>query len=161
MAPTAVDLTAFRGALSRFASGVTVLTTRTADGRDAGMTATAFTSLSLDPPLVLACVDRTASMHSPLQDATHLAVHVLAAGEEALSRRFAGDEAQRFRAAELTRGIAGLPLLDGWIARLQCRITARHPEGDHVIIVGEVLAAEVAEGDPLLYFGGRYGGLAR
>ncbi len=161
MALTSVDPASFRAALSRFASGVTVLTTRTADGRDAGMTATAFSSLSLDPPLVLACVDRTASMLSPLEQASHLAVHLLSEDQEALSRRFAADEADRFRGLEVTRGLEGLPLLGGCLGRLQCRITGRHPEGDHVIIIGEVLEAEAAEGSPLLYFRSRYGRLGR
>jgi flavin reductase (DIM6/NTAB) family NADH-FMN oxidoreductase RutF len=152
-----VDASTFRSALSRFASGVTVLTTHTVDHRDLGMTASAFASVSIDPPLVLACVDRTASMASPLEEATHLAVHVLRADQEDLSRRFAGDESDRFAGLAVSRGAGNVPLLEGALARLQCRIVARHPEGDHVIVVAEVLAADVTDGEPLLYFRGRYG----
>ena len=156
MTRAAVDPTTYRASLSRFASGITVLTTRTDDGRDLGMTATAFTAVSLEPPMVLVCVDRDASMASPLQHATHLAVHVLSAAQEDLSRRFAGTESDRFAGLEVRRGVGDLPLLDGALARLQCRIVERHGGGDHVIVVAEVLEADVADGDPLLYFRGRY-----
>lgn len=155
-----LDASAFRASLSRFASGVTVLTTRTADGRDHGMTATAFSSLSLDPPLILVCIDRAASMAGPLETATHLAVHVLADDQESLSRRFAAKDGDRFAGLEPHRGAGDVPLLDGAIVRLQCRITDRHPGGDHVIVVAEVLAAEVHDHAPLLYFRGRYARLA-
>lgn len=151
-----VDPLTFRSALSRFASGVTVLTTRTDDGHDLGMTATAFSSVSLDPPLILVCVDRDASMASPLQHASHLAVHVLSSAQEDLSRRFAGKDQERFAGLDVTRGIGDVPMLEGTLMRLQCRIAERHPGGDHVIIVAEVLEADVADGDPLLYFRGRY-----
>ncbi len=161
MTLTSVDPATFRSALSRFASGVTVLTTRTDDGRDLGMTATAFASVSLEPPLVLACVDRTASMASPLEHATHVAVHLLDGAGEPLSRRFAGTESDRFTGLAVTRGAGDVPLLEGWIARLQCRIVERHPGGDHVIVVAEVLEAELADGEPLVYFRGSYGGFQR
>lgn len=160
MTTRTVDPATYRSALSRFAAGVTVLTTHTDDDRDLGMTATAFSAVSLDPPLVLVCVDRDASMASPLEHATHLAVHVLRHDQEALSRRFSGTESDRFAGLEVTRGAGGLPLLGGALARLQCRIVERHPGGDHVIVVAEVLEAEVAEGEPLLYFRGGYGRLA-
>ncbi len=152
-----MDAATFRSALSRFASGVTILTTHTEDDGDAGMTATAFTSVSIAPPMVLACIAHDASMAPTLARASHLAVHLLAADQSELSRRFAAAESERFTGLALTRGAGGVPLLDGALARLQCRIVARHPSGDHVIVVAEVLEAEVAEGDPLLYFRGRYG----
>lgn len=155
-----LDIVAFRASLSRFASGVTVLTTRDRDGRDLGMTATAFSSLSLDPPLVLVCVDRGASMAPALAEATHLAIHVLSATQEAVSRQFALKEADRFAGLGIARGAGDVPLFDGALVRLQCRIARRHEGGDHVIIVCEVLAADVADGDPLLYFRGRYARLA-
>ena len=151
-----LDTATFRASLSRFASGVTVLTTRSAQGHDVGMTATAFSSLSLDPPLVLVCVDRAASMAPSLEGATHLAVHVLAAGQEALARQFALTHGDRFAGVAISRGSGEVPLIPGVLARLECRIAERHPGGDHLIIVAEVLAAEVRDGDPLLYFRGRY-----
>lgn len=155
-----LDTTAFRASLSRFASGVTVLTTRSADGRDLGMTATAFSSLSLDPPMVLVCIDRAASIAPALEGLTHFAVHVLGADQEAISRQFAVKEGDRFAGLAVTRGAGDVPLLPGALVRLECRIAERHPGGDHVIVVAEVLAAEVGEGEPLLYFRGRYATLA-
>lgn len=152
-----VDPDRFRSALGRFASGVTVLTMRDADGKDHGMTATAFSSLSLDPPLVLVCVDRGASMAGPLGQATHFAVNLLARGQEELSRRFAEKDVDRFSGVATVRGREDVPLLDGAIAHLECRIDARHPGGDHVIVVGEVLDARAHEGEPLVYHLGRYG----
>lgn len=155
-----LDTTAFRASLSRFASGVTVLTTRSADGRDLGMTATAFSSLSLDPPMVLLCIDRAASIAPALEGVTHLAVHVLGADQEGVSRQFALKEGDRFAGLAITRGAEGVPLVPGALVRLECRIAERHAGGDHVIVVAHVLAAEVAEGDPLIYFRGRYARLA-
>lgn len=152
-----LDRDRFRSALGRFASGVTVLTMRDAEGTDHGMTATAFSSLSLDPPLVLVCVDRSASMAGPLEQATHLAVNLLARGQEEISRRFADKDVDRFAGIAVVRGIGEVPLIDGAIAQLQCRIHARHPGGDHVIVVGEVLDAQAHEGEPLIYHRGRYG----
>ncbi len=152
-----LDRDRFRSALGRFASGVTVLTMRDAEGTDHGMTATAFSSLSLDPPLVLVCVDRSASMAGPLERATHLAVNLLARGQEEISRRFAEKDVDRFAGVAVVRGIGEVPLIDGAIAQLQCRIHARHPGGDHVIVVGEVLDAQAHEGEPLIYHRGRYG----
>jgi flavin reductase (DIM6/NTAB) family NADH-FMN oxidoreductase RutF len=155
-----LDTVAFRASLSRFASGVTVLTTRSAEGQDLGMTATAFSSLSLDPPLVLVCIDHAASMAPALERATHLAVHVLGADQESVSRQFALKTGDRFAGLAVTRGAGDLPLLSGALVRLECRIVERHAGGDHRIVVCEVLAAEVADGDPLLYFRGRYARLA-
>ncbi len=157
----ALDPTAFRASLGRFASGITVLTMRGSDGVDRGMTATAFSSLSLDPPLVLVCIDHNATMAQPLARATHLAVHVLGESQEAVSRQFAAKDGDRFAGLDITRGVADLPLIAGALVRLQCRIRDRHPGGDHVIIVCEVLDAAVADGEPLLYFRGRYARLAR
>lgn len=148
----------FRAALSRFASGVTVVTTRSADGRDLGMTATSFASVSLAPPLILVCVDHAATMRDPLATAEHFAVHVLAADQEEVSRAFARREAtDKFDGRRVQRGSGSVPLLDRALARLECRVWARHQAGDHDIIIGEVLAAALGgDADPLLYFRGRY-----
>lgn len=156
-----VDPASFRASLARFASGVTVLTLRDRDGRDCGMTATAFSSLSLDPPLILVCVGHAASIAPSLADATHFAVHLLAAEQAPLARRFAEKDVDRFAGLTVRRGTADLPLLDGALATLQCRIQARHPGGDHEIIVGEVLAAASRDGEPLVYFRGGYRELGR
>ena len=155
-----LDPSDFRAALARFASGVTILTTRSADGVDLGMTATAFSSLSLSPPLVLACVDLGATMASHLPVGAPLAVHVLAADQAAWSSRFAGTEGDRFTGLPLTRGIGDAPLLPDTLARLECRVTARHPGGDHVIVVAEVERVSLGEQPPLLYVRGAYARLA-
>lgn len=154
-----MDAATFRSALSRFASGVTILTTH-ADGTDVGMTATAFSSVSADPPLVLACIARSASMAPSLERVTHLAVHLLGADQAELSRRFAATESERFTGLAVTRGAGNVPLLEGALARMQCRIVERHPGGDHVILLAELLAVDLLEGEPLIYFRGRYGTLA-
>jgi 3-hydroxy-9,10-secoandrosta-1,3,5(10)-triene-9,17-dione monooxygenase reductase component len=155
-----VDPADFRATLSQFASGVTVLTSRDAQGRDVGMTATAFSSLSLDPPLVLFCVGHEASMAPALRAATHVAVHVLAADQEQLSRRFAANDEDRFAGLGPRRGVGDVPLLEGAAARLECRIAERLPRGDHFIVVAEVLRVSVNDGAPLVYHRGRYGRLA-
>lgn len=156
-----IDPAAFRAALSRFASGVTVLTCRTADGTDLGMTATAFSSLSLTPPLILACVDLDATMAAHLVEGVPFAVHVLAEGQNAWSARFAGAETDRFAGVPVTRGRGAVPLLPDVLARLECRVSARHPGGDHVIVVGAVAGVQFGDAAPLLYFRGAYGRLAQ
>ncbi len=157
----AVDPALFRTVLSRFASGVTVVTSRDANGQDYGMTVSAFSSLSLEPPLVLVCIDRSAAWHDVLPEATHFNVHVLGAAQEAISRRFASDRADRFVDVSHSRGTNGVVQLTGVLALLECRITARHLAGDHTIVVGEVEQACAEQGDPLLYFCGGYARLTR
>jgi flavin reductase (DIM6/NTAB) family NADH-FMN oxidoreductase RutF len=160
-APPAIDPALFRSVLSRFASGVTVITSRDANGTDYGMTVSAFSSLSLDPPLVLVCIDESATWHAVLPEAVHFNVHVLGIEQEAISRRFAGDRADRFADVSHARGENGVIQLHGVLALLECRITARHAGGDHTIVVGEVERAHADDGDPLVYFRGGYQRLAR
>ncbi len=156
-----IDSHAFRSALGRFASGVTVITAVDPGGNDHGMTASAFCSVSLDPPLVLACVDEQADMQAILQTAEHFGVSVLGEEQEAISRRFAEVEHDRFDGVGYGRGASGVALLDGAIVHLECRITARHRAGDHVIVVGEVLEATARGARPLIYFRGGYAALER
>ena len=156
----------FRATLGRFAAGVTVVTV-TVDGRDLGMTLSAFSSLSLNPPLVLVCVDRGATLHDLLAEGAVFGVNVLAAGQEALSRRFAsGDPGERFAGVGYTRGALGAPLLEGTLAWMECRVAARHAGGDHTIVVGAVAELGVRDGagrdgGPLLYYRGGYASLER
>src|ERR687889_328985 len=117
-----IDPDAFRAVLGRFASGVTVVTTRDARGLDHGMTVSAFCSLSLTPPLVLVCVDHTASVYPVISEAPHFAINILAAGQEALSRRFSGKDPNRFEGIGYTRGQTGAPLLDDVLATIECTI---------------------------------------
>jgi flavin reductase (DIM6/NTAB) family NADH-FMN oxidoreductase RutF len=151
----------FRAALRRFAAGVTVVTTRTPDGRPTGLTASAFTAVSLDPPLVLVCVDLAARAHDPLASHGWFAVNVLATGQEWLSRLFASTSEDKFAGLTFREGRAGLPLLEGVLAALTCRVVARHPAGDHTIFIGQVEEAGVnATPTPLVYFDSAYRGLA-
>jgi flavin reductase (DIM6/NTAB) family NADH-FMN oxidoreductase RutF len=158
-----VDPDTFRATLGRFATGVTVLTAVDAEGRDHGMTVSAFCSLSLDPPLVLACVDHKAGMHDLFVDGTPFAVNVLAAGQEALSRRFAtGDQGDRFAGVGYQRAPGGAAVLDGRarLARLPCRGAASG--GDHTIVVGAVQEAGTHDAQrPLLYYRSGYASLER
>jgi flavin reductase (DIM6/NTAB) family NADH-FMN oxidoreductase RutF len=156
-----IDPSTFRATLGRFASGITVITARDTDGRDVGMTVSAFSSLSLDPPLVLVCIDNTASVAPVLEHCDLFAVNVLSDEQEPLSRRFAEKELDRFEGVAYHRGQHGVALLDGALAQMECRVHARYPGGDHTILVGAVEATAVHEGHPLLYYRGGYGRLDR
>lgn len=149
----------FRAALGRFASGVTVVTIPQA-GQPAGVrgiTASAFVSVSLAPPLVLVSIDQKARAHLPLLSAERYGISILAEGQEALSNHFAGfDDSVTPTFTELD----GLAVVEGAVAHLVCRVVDRHEAGDHTLFIGEVEALRVAEDAPLLYFRGRYGRLA-
>lgn len=157
--PLAVDTLAFRQALSQFAAGVTVVTTRTADGRPFGLTVTAFCSLSLDPPLVLVSIDNRSEAHEGFE-AGAFAVSVLAEGQEDVSRRCAVPGPLKFEACPYETGSSGLLLVQGALAHLECRVSARIPGGDHTIYVGLVEEARIRPGRPLVYFGRGYRRLA-
>lgn len=150
------DPARFRSILGHFATGVTIVTARDGDGRDHGMTASAFCSLSLDPPLVLACVEKTTEMHRVLTTATQFAVNILAHDQEALSRRFAEQMDDRFEGIGFSRGVTGAPLLHDVAGTLECELHDRLPGGDHQIYVGEVIAGQVLGGRPLIYYRGGY-----
>lgn len=156
-----LDPDAFRAVLGRFASGVTILTTRDAAGRDHGMTVSAFCSVSLEPPLVLACVDHAADMHDLLMTLDDVGVSILASGQEALSRRFAELESDRFDGIGYTRGERGVVLFDEALAHLECLVRHRHAAGDHTVFVCEVERATVRQERPLLYYRGGYAQLER
>lgn len=152
----AFDLRDFRGALGQFATGVTVVTTLGVDGRKVGMTANSFTSVSMEPPLVLWCPSKRAPSLADFEESTHFAINILASDQHVLSRQFATPSADKFAGAETSEGIAGIPLLDGAVATFQCRTVSRHDAGDHVIYVGEVEKYENAGGDPLVFHAGKY-----
>ncbi|WP_243095095.1 flavin reductase family protein [Thermus thalpophilus] len=151
-----LDPRLFRQTLGRFATGVTVVSVRTGEGVH-GMTANAFLSVSLDPPLVLVSVDRRARTHGLLLEAGRYGVSVLAEGQRDLSDHFAGrgvGEAQ-----PVWREVLGVPLLEGALAHVVARVVEAHPAGDHTLFIGEVEHLGYGEGRPLLFFGGRYHGL--
>lgn len=146
----------FRRVLSHFATGVTILTTVDGDGRPTGLTASAFCSVSLDPPLVLVCVDHKSQSYPALRDSNRFAVNVLTTEQEAASRRFASTRLDKFDEVAYTLGHLGVPLIDGALAQLECATVSAYIEGDHTIFVGRVERARVGSGEPLLYFRGRY-----
>jgi flavin reductase (DIM6/NTAB) family NADH-FMN oxidoreductase RutF len=157
-----IDPDSFRSVLGRFASGIAVVTTRDAEQRDVGMTVSAFCSVSLDPPLVQVCVDRAASLYPALIVSARYGVSILAAEQEALSRRFATAEStRRFDGIGYRRGESGVLLLDDALAHLECRIVASHDSGDHTMFVGEVETATARNARPLLYYRGGYAQLER
>jgi flavin reductase (DIM6/NTAB) family NADH-FMN oxidoreductase RutF len=146
----------FRHILSYFASGVTIVTTREEDGRPSGLTASAFASVSLDPPLVLVCVDRSAQSYPALLACGHFAVNILTSEQEPFSRRFATKRDDKFEGVGYQSGQLGMPVLDGALAVLECRTVYTYAGGDHTIFVGEVEAADAGRGSPLLYYRGQY-----
>jgi len=150
----------FRAALGSFATGVTIVTTTTPEGTDVGMTANSFNSVSLDPPMVLWSVGKNALSRSAFTGAAHFAVHVLAAGQEEMSNRFARRGEDKFAGLELERGPGGVPLLAGCAARFKCRTAYVYEGGDHDIIVGEVLEFDHFERAPLLFHRGKYSAIA-
>ena len=156
-----IDSSTFRTVLSRLASGVSVVTTVGTDGRDHGMTVSALCALSLDPPLVLLCVDKSATMHPHLVAASHFAVNLLALEQESLSRRFAESTDTKFDGVTVTRQMTGCALIDGALAHLECTMWAQHVGGDHTIFVGQVGGADARNADPLLYYRGGYARLDR
>ena len=152
-APAALRL---REALGNFVTGVTVITTRSEEELY-GLTANSFSSVSLDPPLVLFSLSRTAECFAAFQSSKHFAVNVLRSDQEALSNRFATKDIDKWSGVGWAPGQGGCPLLDGAVATFECRITARHEGGDHVIYVGEVLTFSQGEGGaPLAFFRGGY-----
>lgn len=155
-----IDGDLFRAVLGRFATGVTVVTARDAAGTPHGMTVSAFSSLSLDPPLVLVCIGNEATVVPILKEALTFAVNILAENQEAVSRHFASPGRHRF-AECLQDDEHGDPRLEDALAWMQCRVISRQPAGDHVIYIGQVEAAVVSEGRPLLYYRGGYSSLGR
>ncbi len=150
------DRRALRRALGQFATGVTVITTRDPEGRRVGLTANSFTSLSLDPPLVLFCLDRTAPSLPAFRGCTHFAIHVLAAEQHHLSRQFSTPSEDKFAGVEVEDGPGGVPLLDGALARFVCRQVENREGGDHLIFVGEVENYEAFDREPLVFHSGLY-----
>ena len=150
------DTAALRRALGCFATGVTVVTARDAGGGPCGFTANSFTSVSLDPPLVLVCVGREVEGLEVYRECEGFAVNILADSQQALSEAFATDLPDRFAGVRWREGARGSPILDGCIASLECAAWRRIEAGDHLILIGRVLAFERSPGRPLAFCHGRY-----
>jgi flavin reductase (DIM6/NTAB) family NADH-FMN oxidoreductase RutF len=155
-----LDPKELRRLMGHFATGVTIITTKGADGTPYGLTANAFTSLSLDPPLCLVCVDRKAESFAHFYDSKVFTVNILTRAQEGLSNRFAKSGGDKFTDVATVPGHHGAPLIAGALAHLECRITDTLEGGDHVIHVGRVEHFSIQPGDPLLFYQGRYRRLA-
>jgi flavin reductase (DIM6/NTAB) family NADH-FMN oxidoreductase RutF len=156
LCPPPLDFDLFRSACSRFATGITVVTVIGKDGLPHGMTANSFTSVSLDPPLILVCIDRKAAMLPRLEEAQYFGINVLSEEQESFSAHFARTGTDRFEGVPWSRGELGVPLLDGVLATYECAVREIVEAGDHRIFIGEVRHLRCFDGKPLIYFGSRY-----
>jgi 3-hydroxy-9,10-secoandrosta-1,3,5(10)-triene-9,17-dione monooxygenase reductase component len=159
--PSVFNTRDLRNAFGTFATGVSIVTTRAEEGRDVGLTANSFSTVSLSPPMILWSLAKSSSNIEAFRRASHFAVHILAADQEALSARFAAKVLDRFDALPLERGPSNTPLLRDCTARFACRTAFQYEGGDHVIFVGEVVDFAHSERPPLVFHGGRYGMLLR
>ena len=155
--PPSFSAQEFRVALGMFATGVTIVTARSAEGQVIGLTANSFNSVSLSPPLVLWSLAQAAASLSVFSAGSHYAINVLASDQKALAERFASKGADRWTGVAFDEGAGGAPLLHGAAATFECFNRSRYEEGDHVIFVGEVERCTHRHGaSPLLFHGGRY-----
>ena len=155
-----INKDAFKAVMGSFAAAVTVVTTQDAQGKRWGMTATAFSSLSLDPPLGLVCIDKRAGCHAAISAAGKFAVSMLTEAQEDLSNRFASRADDKFEGVASRAGdVTGCPLLEGALAWMECELVSVLPGGDHAIFVGRLVGSGTADGKPLLYWRGKYAGL--
>jgi flavin reductase ActVB len=146
----------FRAALSRFPSGVTVVTTKDANGRFHGITVSAFASVSLEPPMILVCIEKKTGSHEAFQESEFFVVNILAEGQESLSNRFAAQMTEKFDGVDYRLGIGEIPVLEDAFVTLECRLVYAHEGGDHTIFVGLIEKSDVKDENPLVYWHGNY-----
>ncbi len=152
----AIEKNELRRVLGHFATGVTVVTTHGGGGRYFGLTANAFSSVSLVPPLVLVCVDKKAESYASFEQSKIFTVNILAADQEDISRRFAVSGGEKFEGVSYRIGANGAPILGGVLAYIECKIVAAYEGGDHTIYLGEIEETGTVEGKPLLFYRGGY-----
>jgi flavin reductase (DIM6/NTAB) family NADH-FMN oxidoreductase RutF len=152
----AIEKNELRRVMGHFATGVTVITSIRSSGEMHGLTANAFTSVSLIPPLLLVCIDKKAESYPCFDESKIFTVNVLSSDQEALSRKFAVTGGDKFEGVSYKVGANGAPILDGALAFLECKVTQKIDGGDHTIYIGEIEQAETKEGKPLLFFRGGY-----
>jgi 3-hydroxy-9,10-secoandrosta-1,3,5(10)-triene-9,17-dione monooxygenase reductase component len=152
--------TRLRNAFGHYATGVTIITARGSAGEPVGMTVNSFSSLSLDPPLLLWSLSRNSVNFGAFHDATHFAVHVLGTDQSELARQFATKDINRFLGVTTTACPSGVPRLGEYHACFECETHARYEGGDHTIIVGRVLEVDERPGAPLLFYRGRFARIA-
>ena len=147
----------FRAAMASRAAGVAIATSRAGE-QVHGMTVTDWAGVSVDPPPVLLCADKSSNTLRVIEEGKCFALNLLAAGQEDLSNKFASKkhEATRFDGLDVDAGVTGAPLLPSAIASIDCRVVAAHDAGDHWVFIGEVEQTVLRGGDPLVYFGGAY-----
>jgi len=150
----------FRRACARFPTGVAIASVMDSQGIPHGLTVNSFTSVSLDPPLILICLGHEVTSIDVFREASHFAINVLAEDQREISTRFARKGHDRFDDLDWRRGESGAPLLAGVLAEIECALYRRVPAGDHDILIGEMLRGQIHTGDPLVYFGSRYRRLA-
>lgn len=159
--PSAADFNrSFRNALGMFATGIAVVTARSPEGEPVGLTINSFNSVSLEPPLIVWSLANQLPSRAVFENCEYYAINILAEDQEPLSRLFSRRADDRFAGLELDEGAGGVPLLRGCCARFQCRNTVRHPGGDHVVFISEVVDFDRNELPPLIYHGGAYRRLA-
>ena len=146
----------FRRICGKFASGITIATVRSPEGAPHGMTANAFTSVSLAPPLVLVCVDHRARILEHFRIGEHFGINILGAAQRHLSERFAGTGYDRFEGVSWRPGHTGVPLLTDVLATLECARINVVTAGDHDIVIGQVLHADCQDGDPLVFYSSQH-----
>ncbi|MAC33508.1 MAG: flavin reductase [Haliea sp.] len=149
-----------RNALGRFATGVCLITTVNEEGEALALTANSFSSVSLDPPLVLWSLQNNSDVYHIYSGAKRYAINVLSDGQQELSNRYARKGDHGLEAGHYRMGDSGAPIIEGALLSLECSLEAAHPGGDHIILVGRVEGVHLAEGDPLLFYGGAYRALA-
>jgi flavin reductase (DIM6/NTAB) family NADH-FMN oxidoreductase RutF len=152
----AIDPRELRNVFGAFATGVTVITTKDTAGKPFGLTANSYTSLSLDPPLVLVCVDKKVDCYACFDQSKIFVVNILSEGQDRLSTRFATKGIEKFEGVAVRQGNLGVPLLDGAVAHIECTLVSAYEGGDHTIYVGEVQTASASGDRPLLFFKGKY-----
>jgi flavin reductase (DIM6/NTAB) family NADH-FMN oxidoreductase RutF len=155
--PQAFEPRQFRDALAQFATGVTIVCARTAQGSFVGLTANSFNSVSLDPPLILWSLSRRSASLPVFEAAERYSVNVLSSEQSDLARRFSRPHADRFAGVGYRRGWADAPLIEGCVAWFECRHHARHRAGDHLVFIGEVATCERASGRGLVFQHGHFG----
>ena len=151
-----IEKNELRRVMGHFATGVTVITTFRNSGEMHGLTANAFTSVSLVPPLLLVCVDKKAESYPCFDETRVFIVNILAHDQEALSRKFAVSGGDKFQGVAYHTGANGAPILDGALAYVECKVVQAFDGGDHTIYLGEIEQAEAREGKPLMFFRGGY-----
>jgi flavin reductase (DIM6/NTAB) family NADH-FMN oxidoreductase RutF len=142
--------------MGHFATGVTVVTVLNERGEPSGLTANALTSVSLDPPLILICIDKNAQSYRCFRKGCCFAVNILSQNQEDLSRKFAKSEPSKFDGVAYRRGVTGCAIVESTIAFMECEIVEEYPGGDHTIFLGEVKESGMSPGSPLLFFKGAY-----